>query len=88
LVSGTKINLDVIPSYRWNDDGLVKEYQSWLNDFKKGVTFKLLVQQKVNTDGAYKYPDTEPMPLGLNDKDFSPAQRDEAARIERGLAAK
>ena len=86
LASGTKVSLDVVPEYRRKHDDLIQEYESWLKDFKNGDTFKLLVQQKANTDSAYVYPDQTPEPLTLNEKDLTRAQRAAAAAIEKVLA--
>ena len=86
LWSGTKVNIDVLPAERRNNESLTTEYQSWLKDFKNSDTFKLLVQQKAKTDDAYVYPDTEPEPLELNEKELTPAQRATAAAIEKVLA--
>jgi hypothetical protein len=76
----------VVPEYRRKHDDLIQEYESWLKDFKNGDTFKLLVQQKANTDSAYVYPDQTPEPLTLNEKDLTQAQRAAAAAIEKVLA--
>ena len=86
LASGTTVSIDVIPPERRDNDGLVKEYQSWLKDFKTGDSFKLMVQQKADTDAAYRYPDSEPQPLALDEKDLTAAQRESAPAIEKALA--
>jgi hypothetical protein len=87
LASGTTVPIDVIPAARKNNDGLVKEYQSWLKDFKNGDTFKVMIQQKSNTDAAYQYPDKNPEPLTFDEKGLTPAQQASAAAIERALTA-
>ena len=87
LATGSSASIDVIPAERQGNDALVNEYQSWLKDFKNGDSFKLMVQQKANTDVAYKYPDTEPQPLSLNENDLTPAQKQIAGAIEKVLAA-
>jgi SAM-dependent MidA family methyltransferase len=86
LATGTTISIDVIPAERRKNDELTREYQSWLKDFKNGDSFKLMVQQKANTDADYKYPDTEPQPLSLNEKDLSPAQLAGVPAVEKALA--
>src|SRR5581483_4582057 len=68
LATGTTISIDVIPAERRKNEELTREYQSWLKDFKNGDSFKLMVQQKANTDSTYTYPDTEPEPLSLIEK--------------------
>ena len=85
LATGATANIDVIPPARQGNDGLVSEYQSWLKDFKTGDSFKLMVQEKAGTDPSYKYPDTEPEPLVLNENDLTPAQKQIAAAIEKAL---
>lgn len=87
LFSGTRISIDVLPPARQNDEGLRTEYQSWLKDFKNTDTFKVMVQQKDNTDPAYAYPDKEPESLATNDNDLAAAQRSASAGIEKVLAA-
>ena len=87
LSTGSSASIDVIPAERQGNDALVNEYQSWLKDFKNGDSFKLMVQQKASTDAVYKYPDTDPEPLSLNEKDLTPAQREAAAAIEKALSA-
>ena len=87
LASGTTVSVDVIPPARRNNDELVKEYQSWLKDFKNGDTFKLMVQQKANTDASYQYPDKEPEPLAVDEKGLTAAQQASAAGIEQALTA-
>ena len=85
LATGATANIDVIPPARQGNDGLVSEYQSWLKDFKAGDSFKLMVQEKAGTDPSYKYPDTDPEPLVLNENDLTPAQKQIAAAIEKAL---
>jgi len=46
-----------------------------------------MVQQKAETDASYKYPDNDPEPLSLNEKDLTPAQKEAAATIEKALSA-
>ena len=86
LSSGTTVSVDVIPLERRNDEALRKEYQSWLKDFKSSDTFKLMVQQKANTDGTYAYPDKEAESLALNENDLAPGQRKAASEIEKALS--
>jgi SAM-dependent MidA family methyltransferase len=85
LVAGTPISLNVTPPERREDSSLIAEYQSWLETFRNSDDFKLLVQQKTNTDAAYIYPDKEPEPLAVTETDLTPAQRETAAAIERML---
>jgi SAM-dependent MidA family methyltransferase len=87
LATGSSASIDVIPAERQGNDALVNEYQSWLKDFKNGDSFKLMIQQKTDTDTAYKYPDAAPQPLSLNENDLTPAQKATAAAIEKVLAA-
>ena len=87
LASGTPINVDVMPEGRRGNQELEQEYQSWLKDFKEGDTFKLMVQEKVNTDAKYRYPAKASESLALNEKDLNPSQRQTAADIEQTLTA-
>ncbi|SRR5579883_20775 len=87
LASGTTVPIDVVPEHRRNNSELTREYQSWLKDFKNGDSFKVMIQEKANTDPSYKYPDTDPEPLAFDENALTPAQRAHAAEIERALAA-
>jgi hypothetical protein len=86
LMSGTAITVNVTPPERRKDSSLVAEYQSWVKAFQDSDDFKLLVQQKANTDDAYVYPDPDPERLSVNETDLTPAQREMAATIEKVLA--
>jgi len=85
LASGTTVSIDVIPPHRLHNSELEKEYQSWLKDFKNGDSFKVMVQEKANTDATYTYPDKEPEPLTFDENSLTPAQRTNAAAIEHTL---
>lgn len=87
LASGTTVSIDVIPEHRRSNDELTREYQSWLKDFKNGDSFKVMVQEKGDTDAAYKYPDSNPEPLTFDEKTLTAPQRTRAAAIENALTA-
>jgi hypothetical protein len=62
-----------------------RELSSWLSEFAKDSTFKLLVQQKRGTDDSYTYPESRAQPLDIDEGSLSAAQRRRAAEIEQAL---
>jgi hypothetical protein len=62
-----------------------QKFRIWAGNFLTDGAFKLLVQQKENTDPSYKYPDNGAEPLDVDEKDLTPAQRKRAAGIEDRL---
>jgi SAM-dependent MidA family methyltransferase len=60
-----------------------RELGSWLSEFAKDSTFKVLIQQKQGTDDSYVYPDNHPQPLDADEGNLSAAQRRRAAEIEQ-----
>jgi SAM-dependent MidA family methyltransferase len=86
LQTGTSVNLDETPPDR-EREGNGAEFRSWATAFTQPSVYKLFVQQKEGTDPAYKYPDTQPEPLGLVDlSTLTPEQRTRAAQIEKHLS--
>ena len=62
-----------------------RELSSWLSEFAKDSTFKLLVQQKRGTDDSYAYPESRAQPLDIDEGSFGASQRRRAAEIEQAL---
>jgi hypothetical protein len=63
-----------------------KIFRAWAKDFLTNGAFKLLVQQKENTDASYIYPDRYTEPLDVNEKGLSAAQRKRTAEVEKRLS--
>jgi len=86
LQAGTPIKLNLLPPDQLVDTH-ARDYNSRLEYFKSSQAFKLLVQQKENTDAAYVYPDSHRDPLDVNEAGLRPRQRNRAAEIEKKLSA-
>jgi SAM-dependent MidA family methyltransferase len=85
LQTGTSVNLNVVPAER-EREGSAAEFTSWAEAFTQPSVYKLFVQQKVGTDPAYKFADTQPEPLGLVDlATLTPEQRTRAGEIAKRL---
>ena len=87
LQAGTSIKLNELPPDQSDGDAHARQYNSRLEYFKTSRAFKLLVQQKENTDASYVYPDPDREPLDVNEADLRPLQRNRAAEIEKRLSA-
>ena len=56
-----------------------------MQSFYTWDVFKVLVQQKENTDAAYVFPDNRAEPLSVQMEDLTPAQQATEQEIERKL---
>lgn len=75
LQSATPISLNALPTDRHLTPAKEKDFRSWSVYFRILHSFKLLVQQKENTDGAFVYPDHDPLPLQVDEHGFAPVQK-------------
>ena len=87
LQSGTTVSLKTPPPERLSRIDLVNEFNSWAADFASDDNFKLMIQQKDDTDSRYRYPDDTPEALGLPESQMSAAQRQKAAQIAKAFSA-
>ena len=87
LQAGTSIKLNELPPDQTDVDAHARQYNSRLEYFKTSRAFKLLVQQKENTDASYVYPDPHPEPLDVNEAGLRPLERNRVAEIEKKLNA-
>ena len=85
LQSGTPVSLAVLPADR-RTDRQKKDFRGWVEDFQTSVVFKVLVQQKENTDATYSYPEPFQEPIYASGDQLIPAQRERAAQIEKRLS--
>ena len=85
LQMGTPIDLDNAPAARRRTPEDTADYQDWAGLFYSWEVYKVLIQQKVNTDAAYAYPGTPGEPLAIAEEGLSPAERQRAAEIEKRL---
>ncbi len=86
LRSGTSISLHASVAAGPVGSPTQKIFRAWAKDFLTNGAFKLLVQQKENTDASYIYPDRYTEPLDVNEKGLSAAQRKRTAEVEKRLS--
>ena len=86
LLTGTPILLETPPAERGDlVDGDLQDYQAWVQSFYTWDVFKVLVQQKENTDAAYAFPDNRAEPLTVQVEDLTKAQQATEMDIEQKL---
>lgn len=61
------------------------ELGEWLKQFATNGMFKILLQQKLQTDDAYLYPDTHSEPLDTGEAKLNVAQRQRVVEIEQRI---
>ena len=85
LLSGTGISLEnAIP--RRPSGETVDEFRMWADMFVTDREFKLLVQQKEQTDSLYVYPITHSEPLDLNEQELNAKQQQAAIQVRKAIA--
>jgi SAM-dependent MidA family methyltransferase len=72
LQTKTPIDLSIPPPNREFTDVQLQDFESWVKDFWGWEVFKVLVQQKENTDSAYRFPELKGEPLGLIEEERLP----------------
>jgi hypothetical protein len=86
LLTGTPILLETPPPERGDlNDADLQDYQAWVQSFYTWDVFKILVQQKENTDVAYVFPDNRAEPLTVQVEDLTQAQQAMEQQIEQKL---
>jgi hypothetical protein len=85
LQKGTPISLDKPPAGRGQTDDDAADYQRWAGLFYSWEVYKVLIQQKDNTDAAYHYPGTPAEPLAVAEDSLDAAERKTMAEIEKRL---
>jgi len=84
LLSGTSISFSAKNS-GWLLPRGAGEVGEWLKQFATNAAFKVLVEQKLQTDDAYSYPDTHPETMDVNENGLTATQRKRAAEIEQAI---
>ncbi|HEY1760080.1 MAG TPA: SAM-dependent methyltransferase [Bryobacteraceae bacterium] len=81
LVTGTQVALDTPPT------GIIDldDYRGWVSSFYSWDVYKLLIEQKENTDPAYVFPDNRAEPLNVHTDDLTDAQQKSEKEIEERL---
>jgi SAM-dependent MidA family methyltransferase len=85
LQKGTPIALDEPPPGRGETDADLLDFQNWAGLFYSWEVYKILIQQKDNTDPAYRYPGSPAEPLPVAESELTPAERKKLAEIEKRL---
>jgi SAM-dependent MidA family methyltransferase len=86
LQLGTPIGLDKPPPGRGQTTEDLLDFQNWAGLFYSWEVYKVLIQQKDNTDAAYQYPGESAEGLTVTESTWSPAQRKRLAGIEKKLS--
>jgi SAM-dependent MidA family methyltransferase len=84
LQAGTGVSLDDVPPER-EREGNAEEFREWAKTFGEPGVYKMLLQQKTGTDGAYRFPARNPEPLGLDRSRLSSDGLRRAAVVEQRL---
>jgi SAM-dependent MidA family methyltransferase len=86
LLTGTPILLENPPPERGDlIDADLQDYQAWVQSFYTWDVFKILVQQKENTDPAYVFPDNRAEPLSVQVESLTKEQQTAEREIEQKL---
>ena len=83
LITGTPITIETPPTDR--DIGSADDYNNWVQSFYTWDVFKILIEQKENTDPSYTFPDNRGEPLTVSVEELSKAQQSAAREIEQRL---
>lgn len=83
LITGTPVTIETPPTDR--DIGSADDYNNWVQSFYTWDVFKILIEQKENTDPSYTFPDNRGEPLAVRAEDLSKAQQTAAREIEQRL---
>jgi SAM-dependent MidA family methyltransferase len=80
LITGTPVVLETPPPDRLFDD-----YSEWVEYFYTWNEYKLLIQQKENTDLSYSFPDSRAEPLAVKMENLTKPQQALEQQIEQHL---
>jgi len=86
LQAGTSVSLNTVPAER-EREGNTDEFRNWVESFLGPSVYKMLLQQKVGTDPAYRFPGQHPESLDLGTATLTEAQRSRADAIAQRLKA-
>ncbi len=68
--------------------GGLDDYNAWVQNFYTWDVFKVLIEQKENTDTAYAFPDTRAETLTVKNENLTKAQQALEREIEGRLRAR
>lgn len=85
LITGTEVGIENPPPERDTAAGSIDDYNSWVQSFYTWDVFKVLIQQKENTDPSYAFPDTRAEPLTVSNQNLNKSQQETEREIEARL---
>ncbi len=86
LLSGTSVSLETPPPERdLTGSAAIEDYNAWVESFYTWDVFKVLIQQKENTDPSYSFPDTRAETLTVQPEDLTRAQQVVEHEIEQRM---
>lgn len=85
LQVGTPVSLEEPPPGRGDTPDDLLDFQRWAGLFYSWEVYKVLIQQKDNTDPAYRFPGKPEEPLEVSEAGLSAAERRKMADIEKRL---
>jgi hypothetical protein len=80
LIAATPVVLETLPANRDAED-----FNTWVQNFYTWDVYKLLIEQKENTDSAYAFEGMDREPLTVQAESLTPAQQDLRRELERRL---
>jgi SAM-dependent MidA family methyltransferase len=84
LITNTPVVLDTPPADR-NTGAALDDYEAWVQNFYTWNVYKILIEQKENTDPNYSYPGDDAEPLNVNTENLPVSQQALEHEIERLL---
>ena len=84
LITDTPIMIETPPADRTTGAAL-DDYEAWVQNFYTWDVYKILIEQKENTDPNYSYPGNDAEPLTVNTENLPESQQALEHEIERLL---
>ena len=81
MITGTPVNLETPPP----PDRDPVDFNAWVDNFYHWDVYKMLIEQKENTDPSYSFPGTDPEPLIVSPEKLTPTQQEAERAIEARL---
>ena len=86
LITGTPIVIENPPPERnLPENGSIDDYNNWVQSFYTWDVYKILIEQKENTDPSYTFPDNRAEVLTVKVEDLSKSQQTQEREIEQKL---
>jgi SAM-dependent MidA family methyltransferase len=89
LITGTQTVIENPPPQRdLSSAEAMDDYNAWVQNFYTWDVFKVLIEQKENTDAAYAFPDTRAEALTVKNENLTKAQQALGREIQQRLRAR